>query len=331
MREYLKFYIDGHWVEPLESHTFDVVNPATEEVAGRISLGTEGDVDRAVKAARRAFTNQSRTTREERITLLERIAQAYEARYAEICAAVTEEMGSPTWSARDGQVALPLEQIRVTIDTLRRYEFEELRGRTMIRKEPIGVCGLITPWNWPALAVMTKVLPALATGCTVVLKPSEYSPFSAHILAQVMDEAGVPPGVFNLIYGEGPVVGAALSAHTDIDLVSITGSTRAGIDVARAAATTVKRVHQELGGKSPNVILEDADIEKSVTNGVRGLMFNAGQNCLAPSRRSYPNLAWQRLSRSLVLPLPVSTSDRPIVRRSLVRLPTARIGSGSRQ
>jgi len=288
MRDNLKFYIGGRWVEPTGTRTRDVVNPATEEVAGRISMGEKEDVDRAVAAARKAFESYSRTTREERVALLERIAAGFQARVPELAAAMTEEMGCPAWLARKAQIPLPLAHINTAIEVLKRYQFDEVRGISMIRKEPIGVCALISPWNWPVSVVITKVMPALATGCTVVLKPSEYSPFSALILAEIMDAAGVPPGVFNLVNGDGPTVGAALSCHPDVDMVSITGSTRAGIDVAANAAATVKRVHQELGGKSPNIMLKDANLEKAVASGVGFIMLNSGQSCSGPSRMLAP-------------------------------------------
>jgi len=289
MRNHLKFYIDGRWVEPSGSRTFDVINPTTEEIAGRICLGEKEDVDGAVLAARKAFPSFSRTPREERIALLERIIAGFESRTDELSAAVTEEMGAPLWASRHAHMAGALGHARVTLETLKAYEFDKLRGNTLVRLTPIGVCGLITPWNWPTVTVMTKVLPAFATGCTVVLKPSEYSPFSAQIIAELIHDAGVPKGVFNLVYGDGPTVGAAISRHPDIDMVSITGSTRAGIDVARNAAATVKRVHQELGGKSPNILLPSADFPGAVERGVKGLMFNAGQTCSAPSRMIVPN------------------------------------------
>jgi aldehyde dehydrogenase (NAD+) len=288
MRDCLKFYINGNWVESAGSHTHEVINPATEEVAGRISLGEKEDVDRAVAAARTAFGSYSRTSREERIALLERIFACFQARIPDLSAAITAEMGCPVWLAEKAQIPMPLLQINTEIEVLRNFRFEEIRGNTMIRREPIGVCGLITPWNWPVIVIVNKVIPALATGCTMVLKPSEYSPLSASIIAEIMDAAKVPPGVFNLVNGDGPTVGVALSSHPDIDMVSFTGSVRAGIDVARNAAATVKRVHQELGGKSPNIILEDADMLKAVTSGVRFIMLNSGQTCAAPSRMLAP-------------------------------------------
>jgi aldehyde dehydrogenase (NAD+) len=284
MNNYLKFYIDGEWVEPAGSRTREVINPATEEIAGRISLGEKEDVDRAVAAARKAFASYSRTKREERIALLERIEKGFQARIPDLAEAMTREMGCPAWLAQKAQIPLPLAQIKIAIDVLRKYQFDEPRNNSIIRKEPIGVCALISPWNWPLLTVIFKVMPALATGCTVVLKPSEYAPFSALIIAEIMAAAAVPAGVFNLINGDGPTVGAALSSHPDVDMVSITGSTRAGKEVATNAAATVKRVHQELGGKSPNIMLEDADLEKAVTSGVHFFMMNSGQNCLGPSR-----------------------------------------------
>lgn len=295
MRNHLKFYINGQWVEPRGKRTFDIINPATEEIAGRISLGEKEDIDLAVIAARKAFTTFSRSTREERIALLEKIVESLKARSNDLAAAITEEMGAPEWLSRKTQVTLPLAHTKITIKALKTYEFDRLRGNTMIRLTPIGVCGLITPWNLPASTLMTKVLPALATGCTIVLKPSEYSPFSAHIIAEVMDASGVPAGVFNLVHGDGPTVGSAISGHPDIDMVSITGSTRAGIDVARNGAATVKRIHQELGGKSPNIILPSADFPGAIERGVKGLMFNSGQICSAPSRMIAPNARMEEI------------------------------------
>ncbi len=288
MRDIRKFYIDGQWVEPKGSRICDVINPATEEVAGRMVMGEREDVDRAVEAARRAFDSFSRTGIEERLRLLERIDSCFQARIPDLASAMTEEMGCPVWLVEKAQIPISAAHIKIAIEALKGYRFEENRGTTMIRREPIGVCGLITPWNWPVALIFTKVLPAIATGCAVVLKPSEYAPFSAMIVAEIMDAAEVPPGVFNLVNGDGPTVGAALSSHPDVDMVTITGSVRAGVDVARNAATTVKRVHQELGGKSPNIILEDADLEKAVTSGVRFMMINSGQSCSAPSRMLAP-------------------------------------------
>ena len=289
MREYLKFYIDGAWVDPAAPKQLDVINPATEAVAGHISLGSAADVDRAVQAARRAFASYSQTTREERIALLERIVAEYQKRFADMAAAITEEMGAPAMLAQKAQAAIGLGHLQTAIAVLKNYKFEELRGGTLIAKEPIGVCGFITPWNWPVNQIACKVSPALAVGCTMVLKPSEIAPFSAQIWTEILHAAGVPKGVFNLVNGDGPTVGAAIASHPQVDMVSFTGSTRAGIEVARNAAPTVKRVHQELGGKSPNIILEDADLQTAVKSGVRGVMNNSGQSCNAPTRMLVPN------------------------------------------
>lgn len=288
MRECLKFYIDGQWVEPAGTGIHTVVDPTTEAPSGRVAMGNEVDVDRAVQAARRAFDAYAATSREERIALLERVAARFEARKPDLCEAVVAELGCPTWLAEQAQVPLPGTHIQVAIDTLREYAFETRRGITLVRKQPIGVCGLITPWNWPVSLVVTKLVPALAVGCTVVLKPSEFAPYSAQVLAEILHEAEVPAGVFNMVFGDGPVVGAALSSHPEVDAVSITGSTRAGVEVARNAAPTVKRVHQELGGKSPNVLLDDAEFEKAVAAGVRYIFLNSGQTCSAPSRMLVP-------------------------------------------
>jgi aldehyde dehydrogenase (NAD+) len=286
--EFREFYIDGRWVAPVQPREFKVINPATEEVAGVISMGSAADVDRAVAAARRAFGEYSRTTPAERRALLERILAAYRAHYDEIATAISDEMGAPVTLARKMQAAIGLWHITAMIEVLDSFQFEEPRGATRLVYEPVGVCGLITPWNWPINQVAAKVLPALAAGCTMVLKPSEYSPFSAALWAQVMHEAAVPAGVFNLVNGDGPTVGAALATHPDIDMVSFTGSTRAGTEVARGAAATVKRVHQELGGKSPNLLLDDVDFERAVTAGVQHVMRNSGQSCNAPTRMLVP-------------------------------------------
>ncbi|WP_088280501.1 aldehyde dehydrogenase family protein [Ideonella sp. A 288] len=289
MREYLKFYIDGQWVDPLQPRTHEVINPATEQPAGRISMGSAADVDRAVMAARRAFATYSQTTVEERVALLERILVEYKKRYSDMAAAITEEMGAPAMLAQKAQAAMGVGHLQSALEVLKTYAFQELRGTTLVAKEPIGVCGLITPWNWPVNQIACKVAPALAVGCTMVLKPSEISPFSAQVWAEVMHAAGVPAGVFNLVNGDGPTVGAAIASHPEVDMVSFTGSTRAGVEVARNAAPTVKRVHQELGGKSPNLLLPDADFKRAVTAGVRGVMTNSGQSCNAPTRMLVPN------------------------------------------
>src|SRR5690349_20644841 len=255
----LKFYIDGAWVDPVARRTLDVINPATEQPVAQISLGGEADVDRAVKAARAAFPVYSRTSKAERIALLERIIEAYKARYDDIAKAISLEMGAPITLATKAQAATGVGHLKQMIAVLSEYEFEHMQGKTRIIREPIGVCGFITPWNWPINQITCKVAPALAAGCTMVLKPSEIAPLNAIIFAEVLHEAGVPPGVFNLVNGDGPTVGEALSAHPDIDMMSFTGSTRAGILVAKAAADTVKRVAQELGGKSANILFPDVD------------------------------------------------------------------------
>ena len=288
MREYLKFYIGGQWTEPAGAQTFDVVNPATEQVAGKVALGSAADVDRAVAAARAAFPSYSTTSREVRLELLQNILDAYQKRAGDFGAALTEEMGAPTALANGFQVGLGAGHLTTAIEALKTFSFSEQRGETLVVKEPIGVCGLITPWNWPLNQIAVKVFPALATGCTMVLKPSEKSPFSGQIFAEVLEAAGVPAGVFNLVQGDGPSVGVPLSAHPGVDMISFTGSTRAGIEIARNAAAGVKRVTQELGGKGPNVILDDADFAANVGKGVGSVMLNSGQTCSAPTRMLVP-------------------------------------------
>jgi len=283
-----QFYIDGAWVDPIEPKELKVINPATEEVAGVISMGSSKDVDRAVMAARRAFDSYSRTAPSERLALLERMLAAYKAHYDEIAQAISIEMGAPITLSKGSQTGIGVGHISAMIDVLKNFKFEEMRGTVRLVQEPVGVCALITPWNWPMNQVAAKVVPALAAGCTMVLKPSEYSPFSAIIWAKVMHEAGVPKGVFNLINGDGNGVGAPLSSHKEVDMVSFTGSTRAGTEVARNAAASVKRVHQELGGKSPNVLLDDADFERAVTKSVLHVFQNSGQSCNAPTRMLVP-------------------------------------------
>jgi aldehyde dehydrogenase (NAD+) len=288
MREYLKFYIDGKWVDPVRPNTLDVDNPTTEEVSGRISIGSAVDVDAAVMAARKAFVTWSQTSREERLDVLQAIMGEYQKRAGDLADAVTEEMGAPASLAAGPQVNLGLGHLATAIDVLKNFQFEEQVGTTLVVKEPIGVCGLITPWNWPINQIACKVFPALATGCTMVLKPSEVAPYSAQIFSEIIDAAGVPAGVYNLVYGDGPGVGVALSSHPDVDMVSFTGSTRAGVDVAKNAAATVKRVTQELGGKSPNIVLDDDAFAQSVAAGTSVMMMNSGQSCNAPSRMLVP-------------------------------------------
>jgi aldehyde dehydrogenase (NAD+) len=288
MREKLQFYIDGRWVDPAIAHPFEVIDPATEEVCGRISLGSEADVDSAVAAARRAFESFSRTTREERMALLEAILEEYDRRCDDIAEAIMDEMGAPWGLAKDAQAASGPQHIGAALESLRTYPFEERHGSTLIVREPIGVCGLITPWNWPMNQIACKVGPALAAGCTMILKPSEIAPFDALIFAEVLHAAGVPAGVFNLVNGDGPGVGTALARHPDIDMMSFTGSARGGIAVAQNAAPTVKRVAQELGGKSANILLDDADFETAVASGAADCFENTGQSCDAPTRMLVP-------------------------------------------
>ena len=289
MKTYDKFYIDGKWVEPAQPGKFlDVINPATEEPTARIAMGNAQDVDRAVKAARKAFPAFSETSRQERIDLLQAIIGGYQARLGEIAQAISAEMGAPKGLSSAAQAPSGLAHFMNVLEILKDYSFESVSGQTAIRREPVGVCGLITPWNWPINQIACKVAPALATGCTMVLKPSEVAPVSAILLAEILDDAGVPAGVFNLINGDGPTVGEAISTHPDVDMVSFTGSTRAGTAVARNAAASVKRVAQELGGKSANIILDDADLEQAVTGGVRNCFNNSGQSCNAPTRMLVP-------------------------------------------
>jgi aldehyde dehydrogenase (NAD+) len=288
MREYLKFYIDGAWVDPVKLTTHDVVNPATEQVSGKIALGSAADVDKAVKVARKAFATWSQTSREQRLHVLQRVAEEYQKRSGDLAAAITEEIGAPAYLANGYQVGLGAGHLAKAIEVLKGFRFEDQQGETLIVKEPVGVCGLITPWNWPMNQIAVKVFPALATGCTVLLKPSEVAPFSAQIFAEILHAAAVPAGVFNLIQGDGPGVGVAMSGHPDIDMISFTGSTRAGVEIAKNAATSVKRVAQELGGKGPNIILDDAAFASNVASGVASMMGNSGQTCSAPSRMLVP-------------------------------------------
>ncbi len=285
----LKFYIDGAWIDPATPGTaLGVQNPATEEVFAKISLGSAQDVDRAVKAARRAFTTYSQTSVETRLGYLRRIIAGFRARLPEVARTMTLEMGSPITFATERQATVALFHFEEVVRVLEKYEFEEPMGPGIVRREPIGVCGLITPWNWPLNQVASKVAPALATGCTVVLKPSEIAPLSALLFAEVLHDAGLPPGVFNLVNGDGPTVGEAIASHPGIDMVSFTGSTAAGIRVAKLAADTVKRVAQELGGKSANIILPDADLKAAVIQGVHACYTNGGQNCQSPTRMLIP-------------------------------------------
>lgn len=293
MREYLRFYIGGQWVDPVELRVIEVDNPATERVCGKIAIGSSADVDKAVAAARTAFVSWSQSSREERLDLLQALLLEYQRRSGDLAEAVTEEMGAPPALAAGPQVQMGVGHLVTTIDVLKNFAFESPRGSTLVVREPIGVVGMITPWNWPLNQIACKVFPALAAGCTMVLKPSEVAPFSGQIFTEVIEAAGVPAGVYNMVHGDGPGVGAALSSHPGIDMVSFTGSTRAGIEVARNAAPTVKRVTQELGGKSPNIVLDDAAFTGSVAAGVASMMLNSGQSCNAPSRMLVPRARMQ--------------------------------------
>jgi aldehyde dehydrogenase (NAD+) len=284
----LNFFIDGKWVAPVVSATLDVIDPSTEEAYTKISVGSKADVDKAVAAAKAAFPAFSQTTRAERLKLLNRILEIYNERYEDIAQAVSYEMGAPITWAREAQAWAGRAHMEATIKALEDYEFSEKRGATMVVKEPIGVCALITPWNWPLNQIVCKVAPAIAAGCTVVLKPSEIAPISGIVFSEIMEAAGTPKGVYNMVNGTGPDVGQVMAGHPDVDMVSFTGSTRAGIIVAKTAADTVKRVAQELGGKSANIILPDADFETAVKKGVEGCFGNSGQSCDAPTRMLVP-------------------------------------------
>ena len=283
-----KFYIDGEWVEPVSTATADVVNPATEQTIATIALGDEKDVDRAVTAARNAFDSFAATTRDERIALLERVIEVYKTRLGDLAEAVSSEMGAPVGLASAAHAPSGLGHFMTTLKALKGYEFEEKLGSTTVVQEPVGVCAFITPWNWPLNQIGAKVAPALAAGCTIVLKPSEVAPLNALIFAEILHEAGVPAGVFNLVNGDGPTVGVALSSHPEVDMVSFTGSTRAGIEIAKNAAPTVKRVTQELGGKSANIILDDDAFAEAVARDVTAMVVNSGQSCNAGSRILVP-------------------------------------------
>ena len=288
MKECMQFYINGEWVDPVDPKHIDVINPATEETIGKIAMGNSKDVDKAVTAAKEAFESFSQTSKEERLALMGKILEVYQSRYDEIAETISSEMGAPLWLSKAAQAATGAGHFGTFMEVLKNYNFDEDKGTTRLRKEPVGVCGLITPWNWPINQIACKVAPALAAGCTMVLKPSEVSPLNAIIFAEVLHEAGVPAGVFNLVNGDGLSVGEAMSSHPDIDMMSFTGSTRAGVAVAKASADTVKRVSQELGGKSANIILDDADFNKSVAGGVTGCFMNSGQSCNAPTRMLVP-------------------------------------------
>ena len=285
MKDKLKFYINGQWVESESNEKIEVINPANETIVGHVTAGTKEDIDSAVKAAANAFKTYQFSSKDERIELLNNVIAEYENRYQDFVDTITEEMGAPLWLSSKAQASTGIKNLNETLDALKEYEFEKEEGDYILMKEPIGVVGMITPWNWPMNQITTKVSAALAAGCTMVLKPSEISPYCAMLLAEVFDTAGVPAGIFNVVNGYGPTVGAALSEHKDVDMMSFTGSTRAGIAVAQASATTVKRVHQELGGKSSNIILDDvADLERSVKGGAGHCFLNSGQSCNAPTK-----------------------------------------------
>ena len=285
MKDKLKFYINGQWVESESNEKIEVINPANETIVGHVTAGTKEDIDSAVKAAANAFKTYQFSSKEQRIDLLNNVIAEYENRYQDFVDTITEEMGAPLWLSSKAQASTGIKNLNETLDALKEYEFEKEEGDYILMKEPIGVVGMITPWNWPMNQITTKVSAALAAGCTMVLKPSEISPYCAMLLAEVFDTAGVPAGIFNVVNGYGPTVGAALSEHKEVDMMSFTGSTRAGIAVAQASATTVKRVHQELGGKSSNIILDDvADLERSVKGGAGHCFLNSGQSCNAPTK-----------------------------------------------
>ena len=288
MENCLKFYIDGAWVEPTDPQPFDVINPANEQVIGQIMMGNETDVNNAVAAAKKAFETFSQTSVQERLDLLDAIIGVYQKRMGEVAETITAEMGAPAWLSSAAQAAMGIAHLSTAREILANFEWQKTKGATMIVREPVGVCGLITPWNWPINQIACKVAPALAAGCTMVLKPSEVAPLNAALFAEILDEAGVPAGVFNLVNGDGLNVGDAMSRHPDIDMMSFTGSTRAGIMVAKSSADTVKRVAQELDGKSANIILDDADFNEAVAQGVQSCFMNSGQSCNAPTRMLVP-------------------------------------------
>jgi aldehyde dehydrogenase (NAD+) len=288
LRDCRQFYIDGKWVGPAKPHDFEVINPSTEEAIATISLGAAADVDKAVAAAKRAFDSYSETTREQRLAFLQKIIEIYQSKMDEMAETISLEMGAPISLSKAAQAPAGLAHFMEAVKILGQFNFDEIRGTTLMRKEPVGVCGLITPWNWPMNQIACKVAPALAAGCTMVLKPSEIAPLSAYLFARIVDESGLPPGVFNLVNGDGATVGAAIASHPDVAMVSFTGSTRAGIAVATAAAPTVKRVTQELGGKSANIILDDADFDAAIKEGVQSCFRNTGQSCNAPTRMLVP-------------------------------------------
>ena len=311
MREYLKFYIDGAWVDPVEPKTAEVINPATEEVSGRISVGSVADIEKAVAAARRAFPSWSITSVKDRLDIMQAIEAEYQARQQELGDAVTEEMGAPIALGCGFHTFLGLGHLQTAIAVLKEFKFEEQRGATRIVKEPIGVCGLITPWNWPMNQTCVKMFPALATGNTMILKPPQLAPYSAAILAEIMDKAGVPAGVFNMVQGSGAVLGTALSRHEQVDMISFTGSEGVGVQISKDAADTVKRVGLELGGKSAYIVLDDAALAEKVAGATTGMMGNSGQTCSAGSRLLVPRARLDEAGSA-----PSTTSSRNTSRRA---------------
>lgn len=313
MKDCRQFYIDGHWVDPIKAHDFVVENPSTEEQIAVITLGSAAEIDAAVAAARKAFSRFGYSSREERITLLERLLQVYKHRYDEMAEAISLEMGAPIDFATEEQADCGKGHIATALEALKTFDFESQKANATIVSEPIGVCGFITPWNWPINQIVCKVAPALATGCTMVLKPSEIAPLSAHLFSEMMHEAGFPAGVYNMVHGDGPGVGAAISSHNHIDMVSFTGSTSAGIAISKVAADTVKRVTLELGGKSPNIIFNDTDLTAAVTRGVHHCMDNAGQSCNAPTRMLVPHDRYEEavaIAAKAARTVEVDTSDK---------------------
>jgi aldehyde dehydrogenase (NAD+) len=312
-----RFYIDGEWVTPSTSATLEVIDPSTEQPIATVALGAAADVNRAVAAARAAFPSFSATSVNERIALLERIIEVYQSRGEDLARVIMAEVGAPAELARASQVGAGLGQFASALDALKNFAFEEVRGTTLMRYEPIGVCGLITPWNWPPLLIGAKVAPAIAAGCTMVLKPSELAPLNAVIITEILHEAGVPAGVFNLVHGHGPTVGRALTSHPDVDMVSFTGSTRAGVEVALSAAPTVKRVTQELGGKSANILLDDVDLATAIPRDMGDVCANSGQSCNAGTRFLIPQSRMaeaELIAKEAAGAITVGAPDEPDVR-----------------
>lgn len=293
MENLRKFYIDGEWVEPLQARDLPVENPATGEQVATTVLGGAQDVERAIAAARNAFESFSQTTREERLEMMERLLACYMERYDEVAEAITMEMGAPISFSKAAQADTGRGHIQAAIDALREFQFEEDTRNAKVVREPIGVCGFICPWNWPINQIACKVAPALAAGCTMVMKPSQVAPLSAYLFADICHQAGLPKGVFNMVNGSGAEVGHILSTHPDVDMVSVTGSTRVGASVSKDAADSIKRVALELGGKSPHLILDDADMEKAVKWGVFNCFENSGQSCNAPTRMLVPQSRYE--------------------------------------